>query len=153
MRVFPAGIRIRRAIAGALCLYASAMPAVWAAGEVAAAPSAKPVLGAGWLQWSLAMVLVMAALLVFLWLLRRLSGVAAGGREQFKILAGLSLGGRERVVLLQTGRKQLVLGVCPGRIETLCVLEGEERITSEAAAASASGSFAARLQAAMRKEE
>jgi flagellar protein FliO/FliZ len=42
------------------------------------------------------------------------------------IVDGISLGMREKIMLLQLGKKQLVIGVTPGKIETLYVLEGEE---------------------------
>ena len=43
--------------------------------------------------------------------------------ESLKILGGISMGSRERVVLLQVGEEQLLIGVSPGRINTLHVLE------------------------------
>ena len=47
--------------------------------------------------------------------------MAAGGG--LRILGGLSMGARERVVLLQVGDTQLLVGVAPGRVQTLHVLE------------------------------
>jgi len=38
---------------------------------------------------------------------------------------------REKVVLLQVGKKQLLLGVTPGRIDTLHVLEGEDCLNTD----------------------
>ncbi|TAN49210.1 MAG: flagellar biosynthetic protein FliO [Methylococcaceae bacterium] len=112
-------------------MFAGLIPVVAAA--VDAQPAATPRLaaGAGWLQWGLALLLVFGSLLAFLWLLRRLSGVAGLGSRHLRILGGVSLGTRERVILLQTGNKQLVLGVCPGRIQTLCILEGEDKVPLE----------------------
>jgi flagellar protein FliO/FliZ len=40
-----------------------------------------------------------------------------------KIIGGISMGSRERIVLLQVGSEQLLVGVSPGRINTLHVLE------------------------------
>lgn len=103
---------------------------------VAMAVDAQPAVprvasGVGWLQWGLALLLVFGSLLAFLWLLRRLSGAAGMGSRHLRILGGVSLGARERVILLQTGNKQLVLGVCPGRIQTLCILEGDDKVPLE----------------------
>ena len=58
--------------------------------------------------------------------MRKLSGISAGGTEKMRIVGGLSLGMREKVILLQVGKKQLVLGVTPGRIDALHVLEGDD---------------------------
>ncbi|WP_045223584.1 flagellar biosynthetic protein FliO [Methyloterricola oryzae] len=80
------------------------------------------------LQWTLAFGAVLLALFVFALALRRLGQFSRLEPGSFKVLAALSLGSRERVVLVQAGAKQLVLGVAPGRVQTLCVLEGEEAI-------------------------
>ncbi|WP_082411724.1 flagellar biosynthetic protein FliO [Methylogaea oryzae] len=65
------------------------------------------------------------------WLLRRFGAGVGVASRQLKVLGGVSLGTRERVVVVQAGGKQLVLGVSPGRVETLCVLEGEDRMQAE----------------------
>lgn len=65
------------------------------------------------------LVLVVVLVFVAAWLLRRFgqfSGAASGG---LKVVAGLALGQKERVVVIQVGDEQLLLGVAPGRIETL----------------------------------
>lgn len=83
------------------------------------------------LQTSLSLLLVVLIIVVCLLLLRRYGSFTAAPAQPLRIIAALSLGQRERVVILEAGRKQLVLGVCPGRIETLCTLEGEDRLTTE----------------------
>jgi flagellar protein FliO/FliZ len=59
-------------------------------------------------QLTLGMLLVLGLILAIAWL---------------RILGGLSMGSRERVVLIQVGETQLLLGVAPGRVQTLHVLE------------------------------
>ena len=74
-------------------------------------------------QLTLGMVAVLGLIMGIAWLLKR-SGrfqVAAGGG--LRVLGGLSMGPRERVVLLQVGETQLLLGVAPGRVQTLHVLD------------------------------
>ena len=39
-----------------------------------------------------------------------------------KVVAGLPLGTRERIIVLQVGEEQLLLGLSPGRIEKLHTL-------------------------------
>jgi len=73
-------------------------------------------------QLTLGMVAVLGLIVGISWLLKR-SGrfqIAGGG---LRVLGGLSMGTRERVVLLQVGETQLLLGVAPGRVQTLHVLE------------------------------
>ena len=57
------------------------------------------------------------------------------------------MGPRERVVLLQVGNAQLLLGVTPGRIQSLHVLD--EPVSEYEINADASG-FAGRLAAAIK---
>lgn len=81
--------------------------------------------------WGFGLVVVLAVFLLCVWGLRKLGGFTAGGGGKLRLIGGLSLGMRERVVLLQAGKKQLILGVTPGRIETLLVLEGEDCLHKE----------------------
>ena len=45
------------------------------------------------------------------------------GSGPIEIIADVSLGAKERAVLVQVGGKQLLLGVAPGRVNTLHVLD------------------------------
>lgn len=83
------------------------------------------------LHWSVGLLIVLAIFFLCVWGMRKLTGGAAGGTEKMRVVGGLSLGIREKVVLLQVGKKQLILGVTPGRIDTLHVLEGEDCLHSE----------------------
>jgi len=71
------------------------------------------------------------------------SGVGGGVR----LLGGISVGHRERVVLIQVGEQQLLVGVAPGRVNTLHVLE--KPITLER---QTEGGFAERLASAMKRQ-
>ena len=85
--------------------------------------SADPLAFSSLVQLTLGMVAVLALIIGLAWLLKR-SGrfqMTAGGG--LKILGGLSMGTRERVVLLQVGETQLLVGVAPGSIKTLHVLD------------------------------
>ncbi|WP_434132129.1 flagellar biosynthetic protein FliO [Methylocaldum sp. GT1BB] len=88
---------------------------------------------------------VLAVIFTLAWLLRRFGSFSRLAPGSFRVLAAVSLGSRERVVLLQAGGKQLVLGVAPGRVETLCILENSEIIPVESGMPSAGASFAERL--------
>lgn len=90
---------------------------LWAVEDVAA-----PAV-AGLLQLSLGLLAVLATIALCAWLFRRLSRFQPGAQSALHIEAGLSLGTRERVVLMRVGSRHLLLGVAPGRIQTLYVLE------------------------------
>ncbi|SFM39580.1 flagellar protein FliO/FliZ [Ectothiorhodospira mobilis] len=127
------------------------------AGLAAAAPEgADPAPGLGitsggaayLLQLLLGLAVVIAAILVLGFVLRRTGGIGGRLSGEFRVLGSVSLGARERMVLVQVGEQQLVLGVAPGQVRTLHVLARplEPRGT---AAPAGEESFTARLRAAM----
>ncbi|MFP4683869.1 MAG: flagellar biosynthetic protein FliO, partial [Ectothiorhodospira sp.] len=63
------------------------------------------------LQLVLGLGVVVVAILVLGFLLRRMGGVGGPLSGQFRVLGSVSLGSRERMVLVQVGEQQLVLGV------------------------------------------
>lgn len=82
--------------------------------------------------WSMGLLIVLSVFFLCVWGVRKLGGLTvSGGAEKMRVVGGLSLGLREKVILLQVGKKQLILGVTPGRIETLLVLEGEDCLIKE----------------------
>ncbi|MCP3689486.1 MAG: flagellar biosynthetic protein FliO [Gammaproteobacteria bacterium] len=68
------------------------------------------------------LVLVLAVIFCFAWLLKRLKITQQAQSGLLKIVAGISLGTRERIVILQVGEEQILLGLSPGRIEKLHTL-------------------------------
>lgn len=71
------------------------------------------------LQIVLSLVLVLLIIFVSAWMLRRYGrypGVADGN---LKVLGALSVGQRERILLLQVGKEQILVGVTSSRITTL----------------------------------
>ena len=97
-------------------------------------------------QLTLGMLVVLGLIVSIAWVLKR-SGrfqMAAGGG--LRVLGGLSMGSRERVVLVQAGETQLLLGVAPGRVQTLHVLDQPLKMNS-----SASGGFAEQLSHVLKK--
>ena len=53
------------------------------------------------------------------WLLRRFGRLPLKGNAMISIIGGVSLGSRERAVLLQVEGTRLLIGVAPGRVQTL----------------------------------
>jgi flagellar protein FliO/FliZ len=66
---------------------------------------------------------VLALLIGGAMLLRRLGRFPPAAESPLKIVTGLALGPRDRLVVVQVGAKQVLLGLSPGRIQTLHVLE------------------------------
>lgn len=110
---------------GALQLFAFSLSVRAADAPPFAAPAAggstTPVIGT--LRVTLAMFLVLGAVLAAAWLTRRLRGGTGAGPGSLQVLAQVPLGARERAVLLRVGGQQLLIGVAPGSVRTLHVLE------------------------------
>ena len=80
--------------------------------------------GAGSLvQVTLSLLLVLGAVFAAAWLVRRVKTFGKFASGPIEIVADVSLGAKERAVLVQVGGKQLLLGVAPGRVNTLHVLD------------------------------
>ena len=92
----------------------------WATTE--AAPAAN-VAAADVVQVGLGLGAILLLIVVFGWLARRWLHIRPGGQGQIRILGGLAMGARDRIVLLQVGETQLLVGVSPGRMNTLHVLD------------------------------
>lgn len=75
------------------------------------------------LQMLLGLGLVIGLLYASLHALRRISGGNAQGAALLKVRGAAAVGPRERVVLVEVGEKILVLGVSPGRVNTLHTLD------------------------------
>jgi flagellar protein FliO/FliZ len=101
--------------------------------------------------WGIGLLIVLMVFFLCVWGVRKLGGLTVSSAEKMRVVSGLSLGMREKIVLLQVGKKQLVLGVTPGRIETLHVLEGDDCLLKEEIAPMTSeNGFAQKLLQAMK---
>jgi flagellar protein FliO/FliZ len=93
-------------------------------------------LGTGALMETAGGLLLILALIIGLgWLVRRYGRLPMAGKGLVTILGGVSLGPRERAVVLQVGDARLLVGVAPGRVQTLHVIEGSDDQVTEASGA------------------
>jgi flagellar protein FliO/FliZ len=84
---------------------------------------APPSTGGGLLRVTLALLVVLAAVLAAAWLTRRMRSLGSGrAQADLQVLAQMPLGTRERAVLLRVGDCQLLIGVTPTNVRTLHVL-------------------------------
>lgn len=91
-------------------------------GSVAGSGLSDPNMAGSLIQTTLGLLVVLAVIGGAAWAFKRFSGFQAGAQGKLKVVGGISLSARERVVLLQVGNQQLVVGVAPGQIQTLHVL-------------------------------
>jgi flagellar protein FliO/FliZ len=119
-----------------------------ASGAATGATAAPDPMAAGSLfQLLFGLIVVLIAIGVTALLLRRL-GRLPQGAGAMRVIAGLSLGARERAVLIQVGDKQILLGVAPGRVQALHVLE--RPVDTGTAGPGMAGGFAERLAQLMK---
>lgn len=74
-------------------------------------------------QLIVGLMFVLLCIVVLAWLAKRFNRLQSSSDGSLQILGGISMGARERVVLVQVGATQLLLGVAPGRINMLHQLE------------------------------
>jgi flagellar protein FliO/FliZ len=139
-----------RAIAAFAALFAG--QAAMAAATPAAAPAVAPgSLGGQLAQMVFGLFLVVGLIFFLAWLLRRMQGTAVKGAQVIEIVGSRAIGPRDRLLLVQVGKQQILIGHTPGSIEALHVLA--EPVEVPASARQAVPEFAQRLMELMGKDQ
>jgi flagellar biosynthetic protein FliO len=76
-------------------------------------------------QIFISFLVVIGFILLMAWLLRRTGRLGHGDGQIIKIVSSISLGMREKIMVVEVGTEHIVIGVAPGQIRTLHILEGE----------------------------
>ena len=84
-----------------------------------------PLSGSGLLELTAGLMLVIALILAMAWLYRRVGQGALGLGSVIRIVSAVSLGNRDRIALVEVGDKFILLGISPGRINSLHVFDEE----------------------------
>ena len=115
-----------------------------------AAPQTAPAAHAGGIgglgEVTLALLLVLGAVFALAWVLKRVRAFGSRAGSAVEVLAQAPLGQKERAVLVRVGAQQLLLGVAPGRVNTLYVLPEPLDVGRAAAASPADTPFRALLR-------
>ncbi len=77
--------------------------------------------------------LLLTLVLIFgiAWAFKRYTHFPKGRGQNMRVVGGVSLGPRERVVVVEIDDTRLVLGVAPGRVQTLHVLNEKKSEASD----------------------
>jgi flagellar protein FliO/FliZ len=102
------------------------------------------------LQITLSLLLILVIIFLAAFLLRRYAHINGAVNGQLKVIGGLALGQREKLVLVQVGKEQILLGVTTSKISKLHVLE--EPLEQEDNKKKPPSSFAQRMQEALNKK-
>lgn len=117
--------------------------------QVAAAPAVGSVSGQ-LTQLVLGLLLVIGLIFVLAWLMRRVQRIGPGNGQVIELVGSRALGPRDRLVLVQVGEEQILLGLTPGRITPLHVLKTPvDAVKTEAA----TPEFAQRLMELLGKDQ
>ena len=122
----------------------------------AATPTATPATAPGSLGGQLAQMvfglLLVVGLIFFLaWVLRRMQSTAVKGGQVIEIVGSRAIGPRDRLLLVQVGNEQILIGHTPGSLTALHVLA--EPVQVPASARQATPEFAQRLMELLGKDQ
>ncbi len=109
----------------------------------------EPIGVSNYLQMFFGLFVVVALIFGMAWFMRRMGNMNSGAAGNLKVLGGISVGQRERVVLVQAGETQLLVGVAPGEIRTLHVMD-KPIVTQPETNSKVSSSFSEKLHAAIK---
>ena len=97
-------------------------PAVYAADPVRPAftpPPASAVSSGSIMQVIFSLVLVLGAIVLVAWILKRINLPQNVAGSALKVVSGVAVGQRERIVLVEVNDTWLVVGVAPGQVTAL----------------------------------
>jgi flagellar protein FliO/FliZ len=134
----------------------TALAAEPALAQATATPAFGSAPATGLAQVALSLLVVIAAIVACGWLYRRTQGLRGGpGGGVFRVVASQPLGPRERIVVVEIGGKQLVLGLTASQVSTLHVFDEPVVARTPGGQGNERGGagFAARLRAAMQRSD
>lgn len=99
------------------------------------------------LEFGASLLLVIAAIFVVGWFYARMQGMRGGSSNVFNIIASQSLGSKERIILVEVGNKQIVVGITSASMQALHVFDEAVETANFPTNKSA---FAERLMTALR---
>nr|WP_209012699.1 flagellar biosynthetic protein FliO [Pseudomonas gregormendelii] len=133
-----------------------ALPLSVLAAEPVATAAATPAVSSGvagqLTQLVFGLLLVLGLIFFLAWLLRRVQQAGPAGKGQvIELIGSRALGPRDRLMLVQVGNEQILLGLSPGSITALHVLK--EPVQVPASSEKATPEFALRLMELMGKDQ
>lgn len=113
---------------------------------------AREVMSSGFvMQVFSGLAIVLVCVVGLAWMMRRFGRLQSSANGALRMIDGLALSTRERIVLVQVGDTQLLLGVAPGRVDTLHVLG--EPLPASMEERTAGVRFSSRLKDALGAEQ
>lgn len=101
-------------------------------------------------QLGIGLIIVVGLIFLLGYLMRRVGPMAPQGGQHIQVISSYPLGPRDRLVLVDVGGQQMLLGISPGRINTLHVFDEP---VANAEGGAAGGDFARKLHAILKREQ
>ena len=122
------------------------------AANAAAAPAVSSGVAGQLTQLVFGLLLVLGLIFFLAWLLRRVQQAGPAGKGQvIELIGSRALGPRDRLMLVQVGNEQILLGLSPGTITALHVLK--EPVQVPGGTENATPEFAQRLMELLGKDQ
>lgn len=128
----------------------AAEPAKALSAPAAATSLAEGSMSGQLVQVLLGLLLVIGLIFVLAWALKRMQQLGPRSGQAIKLVASQALGPRDRLVLVQVGNEQILLGLSPGRISALHTLKEPVLLAD---AEPATPEFAQRLMELLGKDQ
>ena len=123
-----------------------------ATATAAAAPAVSSGVAGQLTQLVFGLLLVLGLIYFLAWLMRRVQQAGPAGKGQvIELIGSRALGPRDRLMLVQVGNEQILLGLSPGSITALHVLK--EPVQVPGATEKATPEFAQRLLEMLGKDQ
>ena len=147
---------MKRFLWALLALPLSVLAAEPVAGHAAPAAATAPMVNSGvagqLTQLVFGLLLVLGLIFFLAWLLRRVQQAGPAGKGQvIELIGSRALGPRDRLMLVQVGNEQILLGLSPGTITALHVLK--EPVEVPSASEKATPEFAQHLLRILGKDQ
>ena len=114
---------IKARVVYAAVLFISASHATAAEDVVSKLTKSDPMSSSYLLQLIMGLFVVILCIVALAWFAKKMNRFQSMTDSSLQIITGISLGTRDRAVLLQVGDEQILVGVSPGRLTTLHVLD------------------------------
>ncbi|MGE8406965.1 MAG: flagellar biosynthetic protein FliO [Pseudomonas sp.] len=147
-RLFPA------VLAAASSLWLPLASAVQAGASPAAsvvAPATSGSIAGQLAQLVLGLLLVLGLIFFLAWLLRRVQNAAPAANQVIQVVGSRQIGPRDRLLLVQVGNEQILVGHTPGSITALHVMA--EPVAAAPSVRPATPEFAQRLMELLGKDQ
>jgi flagellar protein FliO/FliZ len=95
------------------------MPCALAADDSKPVAAIEPISMSSIVSVVLGMVVILLLIFVMAWAVKKMHLTPQSRHQLINILSAVSVGQRERIALVQVGEEQFVVGIAPGRIQTL----------------------------------